>query len=178
MEWLHTQLWMLLSCVLVCLHTTVFSLLRFLPCVIDTVFCQLDSSATSWRDQGLFQHLLQAVVVKSVCEPRLTYACSDVVYVAETAMCTETKVFSVEYMHGQEEMATKQQYAACKMHIAVVLSHERVNCHEPPTPKPQFAACMMHNTSCKRPCSGNKRSLFHIEWNFSDLQMLHVLACT
>ena len=81
---------MLLSCVLVYLRTAVFFLLRFLSCVIDTVFCQLDSSATSWRDQGLFQHLLQAVVVKSVCEPRLTYACSDVVYVAETAMCTET----------------------------------------------------------------------------------------
>ena len=89
---------MLLSCVLVYLHTTVFSLLRFFPCVIDTVF--------------------QAVVVKSVCEQRLTYACSDVVYVAETAMCTETKVFSVEYMYGQEKMATKQQYASCNMHIA------------------------------------------------------------
>ena len=80
------------------------SLLRFFPCVIDTVF--------------------QAVVVKSVCEQRLTYACSDVVYVAETAMCTETKVFSVEYMYGQEKMATKQQYASCNMHIAAVLSHE------------------------------------------------------
>ena len=108
----------------------------------------------------------------------LDYACSDVVYIAETAMCTETKVFSVEYMHGQEEMATKQQYASCKMHIAAVLSHERVNCHEPPTPKPQFASCMIHNASCKWPCSGNERSLFHMEWNFSDLQMLHVLACT
>ena len=116
---------MLLSCVLVYLHTAVFSLLRFFPCVIDTIFCQLDSSAaTAWRDQGLFQHLLQAVVVKSVCEQRLTYACSDVIYVAETAMCTETKVFSVECMHGQEKMATKQQYAPCNMHIAAVLSHE------------------------------------------------------
>ena len=115
---------MLLSFVVVYLHTAVSSLLRFLPCVIDTVFCQLDSSASAWRDQGLFQHLLQAVVVKSVCEPRLTYACSDVVCVAETAMCTETKVFSVEYMHGQEKMAMKQQYASCKMHTAAVLSHE------------------------------------------------------
>ena len=86
-------------------------------------FCQLDSSATAWRDQGLFQHLLQAVVVKSVCEQMLTYACSDVVYVAETAMCTETKVFSVEYMHGQEKMAAKQQYASCNMHIAAVLCY-------------------------------------------------------
>ena len=149
------------------LHTAVFSLLRFFTCVIDTVFCQLDSSATAWRDQGLFQHLLQAVVVKSVCEQGLTYACSDVVYVAETAMCTETKVFSVEYMHGQEKMATKQQYASCNMHIAA-----------PPTPKPQFALCMIHNASCKWPCSGNERSLFHMIWNFSYLQMLHVLACT
>ena len=97
---------------------------KIFPCVIDIIFCQLDSSATAWRDPGLFQHLLQAVVVKSVCEQRLTYACSDVVYVAETAMCTETKVFSVEYMHGQEKMATKQQYASCNMHIAPVLSHE------------------------------------------------------
>ena len=79
------------------------SLLRCFPCVIDTVF---------------------QAVVKSVCEQRLTYACSDVVYVAETAMCTETKVFSVEYMYGQEKMATKQQYASCNMHIAAVLSQQ------------------------------------------------------
>ena len=160
------------------LHTAVFSLPRFFTCVKDTVFCQLDSSATAWRDQGLFRHLLQAVVVKSVCEQRLTYVCSDVIYVAETAMCTETNVFSVEYMHGQEKMATKQQYASCNMHIAAALSHEWVNRHEPPTPKPQFALCMIHNASCKWPCSGNGRSLFHMIWNFSYLQMLHVLACT
>ena len=70
-------------------------------------FYQLDSSATAWGDEGLFQYLLQAVVVKAVCKQRLTYACSDVVYVAETAICSETKVFSVKYMHGQEKMATK-----------------------------------------------------------------------
>ena len=61
-------------------------------------------------------------------QPRSTFAMQpplkDVVYVAETAMCTKTKVFSVEYRHGQEKMATKQQYASCNMHIAAVLSHE------------------------------------------------------
>ena len=177
---MHTQLWMLNSflCSGVSAYCSLFFARIFYLCNRYRFFCQLDSSATAWRDQGLFQHPLQAVVVKSVCEQRPAYACSDVVYVAETAMCTETKVFSVEYMHGQEKMATKQQYASCNMHIAVVLSHEWVNCHEPPTPKPKFALCMIHNASCKWPCSGNGRSLFHMIWNFSYLQMIHVLACT
>ena len=115
---------MLLSCALVVSAYCSLFFAKILPCVIDTFFVNFDSSATAWRDQGLFQLLLQAVVVKSVCEQRLTYACSDVVYVAETATCTESKVFSAEYMHGQKKMATKQQYASCNMHIAAVLSHE------------------------------------------------------
>lgn len=75
-------------------------------------------------------------------------------------------------------MAMKQQYASCKMHTAAVLSHKWVNCRETPTPKPQFASCMIHNDSFKWLCSGNERSLFHMEWNFAYLQTLHVLACT
>ena len=65
------------------------------------------------------QHLLKYVsLVQDIAITlMLAYACSDVVYVAETAMCTETKVFSVEYMHGQEEMATKQQYASCILQL-------------------------------------------------------------
>ena len=160
------------------LYTAVFSFLRFFTCVIDTVFCQLDSSATAWRGQVFFQHLLQAVVVKSVCKQRLTYACSDVVYVAETAMCTETKVFSVEYMHGQEKNGHEttvwfMQYAYCSCVISRMGELSRAT-----DSKPQFALCMIHNASCKWPCSGNGRSLFHMIWNISYLQMLHVLACT
>ena len=75
-------------------------------------FCQLYSSATAWRDQGFVltspPSNSSKVSVQAKALLSLVYACSDVVYVAETAMCTETKVFSVEYMHGQEKMATKQ----------------------------------------------------------------------
>ena len=116
----------------------------------------------SLRDQGLFQYLLQAIVVRSVCEPRLTYACSDIIYVAETVMYTETKGSSVEHMHGQVKMSRKQQYVSCKMHTAVALFHKRVNCHELRIRKPQFASRMIHNALHKWPYSGKVRSPFHI----------------
>ena len=102
MERLHSQLWSLLSFAVALLHTAGVSLLRSLSFVTDSAVCQ----------------------PASVCEPRLTSACSDVVYVVETATYTETKVCAVKYMHGQEKMAMKQQYASSKMHTAAVLLHK------------------------------------------------------
>ena len=153
------------------------NVLRSPPFVTDTAVCQPAFSATAWRGQGLFQYVLEAAAVRSVCEPRLAYACSDIVYVEETTVYTETKVFSGGHMHGQVKMAKKQQYALCKMHTAAVLSHEWVNCHELRTLKPRFASCMIHNASHKWLCSG-ERSPLHMEWNYLDLQSLLVLACT
>ena len=51
------------------------------------------------------------------------------------------------------------QYAYCSCVISRMSELSRAI--EPP----QFASCMMHNASCKRLCSGNERSLFHMIWN-------------
>ena len=81
--------------------------------------------------QGLFQHLLQAVVVKSVCKPRLTYAWSDIIYVAETAMCTETKVCRIYASKRKWPWNNSMLHARCILQLCYLTNEWTVVRHRP-----------------------------------------------
>ena len=84
------------------------------------------------------------------------------------------QIYAWPRQNGHEITVCFMQYAYCSCVISRMSELSRAT--DPQTTR--LASCMIHNASCKWLCSGNERSLFHMVWNFSYLQMLHVLACT